>query len=64
MNFHLRRGRPQNEPKSGHHGSGMGKKTGQIWRREKSSVSDLELGSLARFFSAYLVQSVHALHSR
>jgi hypothetical protein len=31
--------------------SAMGKKTGQICRREKSSVSDLELGSLAGFFA-------------
>jgi hypothetical protein len=30
---------------------GLGKKTGQICRREKSSVSDLELGSLAGFFA-------------
>ena len=31
--------------------NGLGKKTGQICRREKSSVSDLELGSLAGFFA-------------
>ena len=39
------------------------KKTGQICWREKSSVSGLELGSLAGFFAFYLVQSVHAPHS-
>src|SRR5215471_6154693 len=34
---------------AGHIG-GSGKKTGQIYRREKSSISDLELDSLAGFF--------------
>ena len=33
------------------HFNESGKKTGQICRREKSSVSDLELGSLAGFFA-------------
>src|SRR5258708_25166547 len=34
---------------AGSHFRALGKKTGQICRREKSSVSDLELGSLAGF---------------
>lgn len=46
------------------HMSAKSKKTGQICWREKLSVSDLESSSLAGFFCAYLVQSMHAPHSR